>query len=477
MHSLRVRLLLATLLVATVAVVASALFSRSVVTTEFKRFVLARGPARLEAVTAALDRVIAATGSLAGADSILARSAPQVGHGLLLVAEDGEVVAASAPELRTARVTAGDSGTVTIEGRTRDGLTATGMAIELMNPPSRVVRDRDGRTLATLLALPMPEREEGAGGAQPPFLRSVNRGLWAGAAAAIVLGAVLVWLLSGRIVGPIEALTAAARRLERGDLTPRVAASGRDEVATLGRGFNAMAESLARAQRLRLQLTHDVAHELRTPLTNLRAQIEALEDGLLPASPETLASLHEEVMLLTRLVEDLAQLADAESGTLKLEPAAVGVRDALEAAAAAFRARAEEGGVTLEVRADPGIAVRADPARLGQILRNLIANALTHTPRGGGVTLEARAAAGAGGGPAAVELQVRDTGAGIAPEHLPHVFERFYRADPSRSRATGGAGLGLAIVRHLAEAQGGDVRAESEPGRGTRMVVRLPAAP
>jgi signal transduction histidine kinase len=294
----------------------------------------------------------------------------------------------------------------------------------------------------------------------------ITRYFWA---IGVLLVAVMTPTLF-RLLRPVRELTAAVQRFAAGDRSARVTVRGRDELATLGAAFNAMGDRIGKEEALRNALVADVAHELRTPLANLRGQIEALQDGLLAPDAAALASLHEEVAILARLVDDLQQLADAESGALQLEPAPVTARAALETAAAGFQPAASARGVTLEVDADPSLVARADPVRLGQILRNLGANALTHTPAGGRVRL---AAARDGG---AVAFTVEDTGSGIAPEHLPHVFERFYRADPSRTRATGGAGLGLAVVRQLVIAHGGTVAAASEPGRGTRMTFTLPAA-
>jgi two-component system sensor histidine kinase BaeS len=323
------------------------------------------------------------------------------------------------------------------------------------------------RAIGTLLVL--PEADVPQAGARP-FQRTVDRGFVLGGLLAIAIGAALMGLLASRITGPIEALTSAVHKMEGGDLSPRVSVHGDDEVATLARAFNGMAGSLDRAQALRRQLTADVAHELRTPLANLRGQIEAIQDGLLAPDAAALASLHEEVAILARLVDDLQQLADAESGALRLEAIAVPVRAALENTAAGFQLDAAARTVTIDVDADAALTARVDPVRLGQILRNLVANALTHTPAGGRIRLTASREG------ATVAFAVEDTGTGIAPEHLPHVFERFYRADPSRTRATGGAGLGLAVVRQLVIAHGGTVAAASEPGRGTRMTFTLPAA-
>jgi signal transduction histidine kinase len=255
----------------------------------------------------------------------------------------------------------------------------------------------------------------------------------------------------------------------------------RDEIGELARAFNAMAGALEHNEALRRRLVADVAHELRTPLTNLRAQIEALEDGLEEPDGEALRSLHEETMLLARLTDDLQDLALAEAGRLPLHRERLDAGAALRAAAAAIRPRvaARDVAVAVEV-ADDTPAVEADAARVAQILRNLLENALAHTPQGGTIVLSAgpaAAPAGAAAPSAAVEIAVADSGPGIAAEHLPHLFDRFYRADASRTRGTGGSGLGLAIVRQLAELHGGSVRVESPPGRGARFTVTLPPSP
>jgi two-component system sensor histidine kinase BaeS len=231
-----------------------------------------------------------------------------------------------------------------------------------------------------------------------------------------------------------------------------------------------MADAVARSEALRRGLVADVAHELRTPLTNLRCQIEAVQDGLQPADTATLQSLHEETLLLARLVGDLQDLALAEGGQLPLHRASVSVTAAVDAALAAIRPIAAARGVVLEADVAAALAVDADRERLAQVLRNLLANALTHTPGGGRIRVSGRRVSGE------VAVEVSDTGDGIAPEHLAHVFDRFYRSDPSRARRTGGAGLGLAIVRQLVEAHGGRVAVASEPGAGTRFTFTLPAS-
>ena len=301
---------------------------------------------------------------------------------------------------------------------------------------------------------------------QREFFGTVDRWIFRGVTVAGILALLAAAAISRRILRPVEELTEAARRMERGDLDARVLVRSEDEIGELARAFNAMAKMRSQTEELRRRMVADIAHELRTPLTNLKGQLEAIEDGLSPADSGTLASLREETALLERLVEDLQELALAEAGKLTLDLAEVSVDLAARAAIGALRPAAEAAGVTLEASAEPGLPpVNADRERLAQILRNLLANAITHSPRGSAVRLEARRDG------SSVEIAVSDAGPGIAPEHLDRVFDRFYRVDASRSRSTGGVGLGLAIVRHLARAQGGDARVQSEPGRGARFIV------
>jgi signal transduction histidine kinase len=275
--------------------------------------------------------------------------------------------------------------------------------------------------------------------------------------------------LSRRIFGPVEALTRAARRMEGGDLSQRVAIRSPDEIGELAHAFNSLAGALERGEILRRGMVSDVAHELRTPLTNIRCQIESLQDGLVTADRAALDSLHDETMLLSRLVEDLQELSLAEAGGIRLDLTRVSVDDAVRSAAGAIAPRAREANVRLVIEPGEAPKARADPNRVAQVLRILLDNAVAHTPSGGEIRVRTLAAEG-------VRVEVSDTGAGIPREHLPHIFERFYRADPSRARETGGAGLGLAIARQLAQAQGGSISVESDPGRGTTFTVTLPRA-
>jgi signal transduction histidine kinase len=245
-------------------------------------------------------------------------------------------------------------------------------------------------------------------------------------------------------------------------LSQRVDVRSRDEIGQLAHAFNAMADGLARTEQLRRTMVTDVAHELRTPLTNLRGYLEAVRDGVTEPRPEVIESLYEEAMLLSQLVDDLQDLTLSESGRLTLHREPVDAQTLLTSAALALRPRACNAGVELIVDIAPYLPrVDADPQRIGQVLRNLVSNAVHYTSPGGTVTLSARRRDDV------VLFEVRDTGCGIAPEHVPNVFERFYRADPSRARSTGGEGIGLAVVKQLVEAHGGTVGVTSTPGKGS----------
>lgn len=278
-------------------------------------------------------------------------------------------------------------------------------------------------------------------------------------------------VLSHGISRPLAKLTTAARAVGSGDLHVRVPVRFGGDARELAVAFNKMAEDLARSDELRRNLTADVAHELRTPLSVIRGKLEAVLDGVYPASAEHLAPILEEADLLTHLVEDLRLLALAEAGQLPLEARPMDVGDLLRDTQVNFGPQASDRGVTLALDLPPELpSVMADWRRITQVLGNLLTNALRHTPEGGCVTL------GATAGDGVVRVTVSDTGPGIAPEDLPYIFERFWRGEKSRSRGGGGTGLGLAIARQLVEMHGGAIGVESTAGSGSTFWFTLPSA-
>ncbi|NUU15859.1 HAMP domain-containing protein [Cellulomonas humilata] len=293
------------------------------------------------------------------------------------------------------------------------------------------------------------------------------------AIAAAALASIAVSLVFTRRIGrSLSSLSDAAARVGSGRYDARVAPPEMgpelDEVAV---SFNHMAERLQDSDRLRERLLADVAHEVRTPVATITAYLEAVEDGVRPLDATTIELLREQALRLTRISEDLAAVTQAESGDLELEVRATAPADLVSSAVGAGRERAAESAVHLEgdVQQDlPGLEV--DPLRMAQVLDNLVSNAIRHTPAGGRVTVAAGRTSDGG-----VRFSVTDTGDGIASEHLPHVFERFYRVDTARDRGHGGSGIGLAISLALAHAHGGTITAASPgPGKGSTFTVLLP---
>ena len=329
------------------------------------------------------------------------------------------------------------------------------------------IRDANGQPVAYLLLDGPPPRPTAT--PEADFLARLRWAVFWGA-----LGATLVALLSGvllarTIARPVGKLTAATQELAGGDLGYQVEVNSRDEIGQLARSFNAMSAGLAESSRLRKQMTADIAHDLRTPLSVILGYTEALADGKLAGNPELFTVVHGEARHLSRLVDDLRTLSLADAGELTLTLQAVAPRDLLRRAAAAHFVHADERGVTIVVEDGDALPpVQVDLERMAQVFNNLVSNALRYTPADGTITLAARARG------ATVELTVADTGAGIDADALPHIFDRFYRADQARSDDA--SGLGLPIVKSIVQAHGGTVDVTSTPGAGTTFRVVLPAA-
>ncbi|MEU0692395.1 HAMP domain-containing sensor histidine kinase [Streptomyces niveus] len=319
-------------------------------------------------------------------------------------------------------------------------------------------------------------------------LSPANTARIVGVTALVLALTVGVSVIAGaRLVRPLHALTGAAQRMRDGLDSAPVSVGPDNEIGRLAAAFNDMAVHRARLEEQRKVMVSDVAHELRTPLSNIRGWLEAAQDGLADPDPAFVSSLLEEAVQLQHIIDDLQDLGAADVGALRLHPEPVVADELLTQVAAAYQGPAETAGVTLTVTVSeaapgrPGPSLHADPVRLRQAVSNLVSNALRHTPPGGRVTLRSYPTGpgprGGGGGGGEVVLEVSDTGAGIPADDVPHVFDRFWRAEKSRNRSTGGSGLGLAIVLKLAEAHGGTAGVVSTEGQGSVFTLRLPAAP
>ncbi len=294
----------------------------------------------------------------------------------------------------------------------------------------------------------------------------------AASVAAIIAG----YLVTRQLISPICDMMEASNRIADGHYDERVRVPGNpatgeiDELAQLAVSFNRMASALEKNEEIRRRLIGDVSHELRTPLATIKGYMEGLIDGVLPPEPGTFQKVRREASRLQRLVDDLQELSRVEAGSYILQKHKVPVQALVDATVARLAPQFAEKGVALETEIQPGLPkVVVDEDRIGQVMLNLVGNALQYTPAGGTVWITARQAGNE------VRIAVEDTGVGIPPEHLPRIFDRFYRVDKSRSRAGGGSGIGLTIAKHLVEAHGGRIWAESEGrGKGSSFMFTLP---
>jgi len=336
-------------------------------------------------------------------------------------------------------------------------------------PGSRLAPPWERSAAGTVYISPEPA----AGFPSPLGLsQAISRFLFWGVLLAIAIALLFTLFLSRRILAPVKALTLTARQLGQGDLSQRVQFQDKSEIGELAQAFNSMASDLERAELLRRNMVADTAHELRTPLSNIRGYLEAIRDGVTEPDANTMRTLDEEATLLSRLVDDLQELSLAEAGELKLLRQSDNIIRLVKQTAASVQPQAATKRVSIINNLPATLPpVNIDHNRISQVLRNLLENAIAHTGDGGSITLSASEQGDW------VEVSVTDTGEGIPAEDLPNIFERLYRVDKSRTRATGGSGLGLTITKRLVEAHGGQIEAQSEPGEGSRFSFTLPVSP
>lgn len=521
LRSMRLRLVLAFVAVVAVAIGIAEVAAERTATREFDAYVGRVDAVYIETLTQNLGDYYAANGSWQGVESVF-EALPQVPGHLQLQDNSGAVVGDTSPGRGrggpggpsnpgggpnatpsavpggpngpsgsggadvTPRAPGGNSPRSESEGQDGDLMeevaavswtsevtdaNAAGSAQTTATPQAvqRIPIYANGQQVGTLVVLSRALPTSSAS-LSDRFFDRLRLALLVGGLTGLVLAVILATFLVNGITRPLRRLTNAARRIASGDFSQRVAVTSPSEAAELASSFNRMAETLERDQETRHRLLSDIVHELRTPLSVIQGTAQGFVDGVIPADAAHAGIICDEASLLNKLITDLRDIALAESGELRLEKKPADMADLARQAASAVRPRAREKGVELEVVVPDGLPPAfVDSDRTLQIVGNLLENALRHTPSGGRVSVRL-----SGSRDSLLALQVADTGEGIPSEHLPHVFERFYRADPARP--AGGTGLGLAIVKQLTEAQGGSVSVESAPGRGSVFTVTFPVS-
>lgn len=422
---------------------------------DFRRYVEAAEARRSEALAETLAAVYEETGgwtALAGADRrwralLRAQARPT---------EDGRKEPRRGPGRGWPRLALYDANGVLLVGSPPAGDDVSRHAVEVNGETvGWIVRAKSRRPTDT---------------ADLRFQRAQVRNLAAATLAAVLFAALAAALLSRAFLAPARAIGDATHRLAAGDFTARASAESADEFGRLAADFNLLARTLERNEAMRRRMMADVAHELRTPLAVVQGELAAVEDGIRPFGPETLASLQAETRALGKLVDDLYQLSLSDLGALDYRRRDLDLRALVAESLLPLRERCAAAGLALDDAAVAGEAlqVHADPDRLAQLVTNLVENAIRYTDAPGRIAVAVRRADGR------VRLEVDDTAPGVPPELLPRLFERFFRAEASRSRGAGGAGLGLAICRNIVEAHDGTITAAPSPLGGLRVTVELP---
>jgi signal transduction histidine kinase len=460
--SITLKLALAFVGVSLLTGLALAFFVRSLISDNFERYVLDQ---QAEAKLILVEAFYAQNGTWDGVEQVLS-SAPGVmaGHGS--GRGQGQGGTQTQPGVQPGPRTFGladAEGTVLVG---LDELYPTGSQLTQQQLDSGVAVLYNDERVGTLLS----SRSLSYSGLEQNFLDQVNRGLLWTLLAAVLVVSLLSLLVSGNLTRPIKALTTASRNLAEGKRTQLVEVNSSDELGELGKSFNRMSLEIENAERLRKQMTADVAHDLRTPLTVIGGYVEAARDGALDLTPERLDVIGLEVNRLNRLVSDLRTMSQSDSGELLISREAVDPALLLSKIGEVFRLQTEQKGISLAVEAAEGLPVLfGDEGRLMQVLENLVANAIRHTPTGGKITLGVSEAKNRN-----MLFSVADSGEGIPAEELPLIFERFHRVDKSRHADSNQSGLGLAIARAIVEAHGGKIWAESTRGVGTTIRFEIP---
>jgi signal transduction histidine kinase len=449
MRSLTFKLIVAFLLTSVLGIGLAAVIARGVTAREFSRFVM--GQQRNDFVARA-EAYYQTRGSWAGAGEYFRQSnaapssepdAPRRPPQFVLADQNGVAVTPAQPY------------------RSGDRIPPDKLA---RGAPVWVADRRVGTVIDVVRAPALNPREA-------QYLASTNRALALATLASAMIALLMGILLARNLTRPLRDLTRAIHAMMAGELKQEVPVRSADELGMLTQSFNRLSADLTHSNELRRQMTADIAHELRTPLTVIRAYIDGLRDGTFKPTPARFEAMQAETQHLQRLVEDLRTLSLADAGELPMQRVPTSCLALLERLAAAYAPQAGARDIALQVSVEPGLPdIVVDPERMIQVLGNLVTNALRYTPAGGRITLSARLQG------SAVALTVQDTGAGIAPDDFPHVFDRFYRGDAARSQQDAESGLGLAIAKSITEAHGGWIEVQSELGHGSAFTVLVPTA-
>ncbi|MCK4777333.1 MAG: HAMP domain-containing protein [Actinomycetia bacterium] len=420
-----------------IAVATIAYWARYSTKSQFDKYLERSGEAETRIVED-LTSFYKSQGSWDGVTSLVSGIFSDYGVGIQLADENGNIIAQSG----------------------RMGMMGMGMS---RSQPIPV----DGKTVGTVFigATGMPRHSM----MERNFITDVNRSLYLAVIVAFIFSFILSYVISRKIVVPVRELSEAAEKLAHGEFSQRVNVRTNDELGELAETFNFMAKKLEDNERTRKNMLSDIAHELRTPITTLRGNLEGFMEGVIPPDKEKIAEIHEEVILLSRLVDDLRELSLAEAGELKLHLTLFNLEEIIEKAVKAFTQVSKDRKVKIKIKTKKPLSeVKGDVQRLGQALRNLLSNSLAHTAKGGKVEIRAEEVDGK------IKIEIEDNGSGIKEEDLPYIFERFYRAEKSRSHKEARVGLGLAITKEIIIAHGGEIEAESEEGKGTLIRFYLP---
>ncbi|MCF7875694.1 cell wall metabolism sensor histidine kinase WalK [Candidatus Bipolaricaulota bacterium] len=437
-YSIRWKLLVGFILIVVVAIGTVAFVANRSATGEFDRYITQDQALKYQRLSLMLSSYYEQTGSWEGAQELIDRISKTYQNRIVLTSDEGSVVADTAGDLM------GNSSQAALNLK----IATLG---EADNPSGFLyLKDRKRSELEKI------------------FLSSVNNSITFAAIISVLAAIFLTLIYSRRTLKPIKDITSAAERIEHGNLDQEVDVRSRDEVGKLASAFNSMAEELKKQERLRKNMVSDVAHELRSPLTKIHGYLKAIKEGTMETNEKAINSLYRNSRLLKRLVDDLHDLTMAEAGRLNLDKQPILLDDIVSRVVESINLRLEEENIELNTESNGEILLNVDPDRIHQVLLNLLENAIVHSPEGGTIQLDTELTDNQ------VEISISDEGEGIPKEDLPHVFDRFYRVDRSRSRTTGGTGLGLTISKELVEAHEGKVEVRSEKGEGSTFTVTLP---